>query len=313
MKNGHQPGRRRLSAGTVVMLVLLAAVLGGSVLVLGRLSSGASVDLSKLNMSLLDLQEDGQRNLQDTEEAPAEITAEAIPQAARKQETQAAETTDRKNKEGFTLTVGGSISLSGEVRKNSQSTDTKTADYADVMMLLAPQINSDVNAVFLENILSDRQKANDNIAPEKAVTLLKEAGFDTAACGFSQAYSSGRDGVEATLMTLDRQGISALGIRYADDPGEPQIRTVNGVKAAFLQYSATVPVKTRNSMVKDGTDGMIPEADIGLITKDIDLARQKGAEAVIILLNWGKVGKDQDKKQRELAEGIAAAGADLII
>lgn len=313
MKNGHQPGRRRLSAGTVFMLVLLAAVLGGSVLVLGRLSSGASVDLSKLNMSLLDLQEDGQRNLQDTEEAPAEITAEAIPEAARKQETQAAETKDRKNKEGFTLTVGGSISLSGEVRKNSQSTDTKTADYADVMMLLAPQINSDVNAVFLENILSDRQKANDNIAPEKAVTLLKEAGFDTAACGFSQAYSSGRDGVEATLMTLDRQGISALGIRYADDPGEPQIRTVNGVKAAFLQYSATVPVKTRNSMVKDGTDGMIPKADIGLITKDIDLARQKGAEAVIILLNWGKVGKDQDKKQRELAEGIAAAGADLII
>lgn len=310
MKNGRQTERRRLSAGTIFMLILLAVVLGGSVLVLGRLSSGASVDLSKLSMNVLDLQEDASRDR--TDDTP-EARPETKPQTAQKKETPAAETTIRKKEEGFTLTVGGSISLSGEVRKNSKSTDSKVADYADVMMLLAPEINSDVNIVFLENILSDQHKASDSVAPGQAATLLKEAGFDMAACGFPQVYSSGRDGVEATLMTLDRHGISTLGIRYADDPGRTQIRTVNGVKAAFLQYTGTLSAKTRNAMEKEGTAGMVPEADIEQISQDITLARQEGAEAVIILLNWGKIGNNQDKKQRDLAEGIAAAGADLII
>ena len=310
MKDGYKTARRKLSAGTVFMLVLLAAVLGGSALVLGRLSSGASVDLSKLTMNVLDLKEDASP---DNPDDTTETNTEGKTQPARKQETPAAVTTVRKKEDGFTLTAAGSISLSGEVRKNSQSTDAKVADYADVMMLLASQINSDVNAVFLENILSDQHKAGDNVAPVQAATLLKEAGFDVAACGFSQAFSCGRDGVEATMMTLDRQGISALGVRYADDPGTPQIRTINGVRAAFLQYTATVPAKTRNAMEKDGTTDMVPEADLSLITQDIDLARREGAEAVIILLNWGKIGKDTDKTQRELAEGIAAAGADLII
>ena len=66
-------------------------------------------------------------------------------------------------------------------------------------------------------------------------------------------------------------------------------------------------------MMKDGTSGMIPEADLSLISKDISEAREQGAEAVIVLINWGKTGKDPDKKQLELAQGIAEAGADLIV
>lgn len=34
---------------------------------------------------------------------------------------------------------------------------------------------------------------------------------------------------------------------------------------------------------------------------------------MIVLLNWGKTGKDPDRAQKELAEGIAMAGADLIV
>ena len=34
---------------------------------------------------------------------------------------------------------------------------------------------------------------------------------------------------------------------------------------------------------------------------------------MIVLLNWGKNGKDPDRSQRQLAEGIAQAGADLIV
>lgn len=313
MRDGNKPGRRKLSAGTVFMLVLLAAVLGGSALVLGRLSSGASVDLSKLNMNVLDIREDPAHEAESGPETD-NTGAEAKPVQPKKTTPTEAPTPRSAGEESFTLTFGGSISLSGEVRKNSKSTDAKVPDYADVMMLLAPLINSDGNAAFFEDILSDKHKTGDNVAPAQTVSLLREAGFDMAACGFSQAYACGKDGVEATLMTLDSKGIAALGIRYADDPGSPQIRTIKGVKTAFLQYTATVPAKTRKAMEKDGTNGMVPEADLSLITQDINVARKAGAGIVTVLLSWGKTGsKDPDKAQRELAEGIAAAGADLIV
>ena len=47
------PGKRRISAGTIVMLSLTVLVLIGTGFVLIRLSSGKSVDLSKLQMSAL--------------------------------------------------------------------------------------------------------------------------------------------------------------------------------------------------------------------------------------------------------------------
>lgn len=312
MKNGNGTARKKLSAGTKFMLVLAAVVIVGSVLVLGKLSSGAKVDLSKLNMNVLDLQEDPSRNTEEI--TGAKQGAGSQPAKKNEQALTGPATETPQRIASFTLTAGGSISLSGEVRKNSRSTDAKVADYADVMMLLAPRIRSDVNAVFFENILSDRHKDSDSVAPGQAATLLTEAGFNMAACGFSQAYSSGKDGVEATLISLDSNGITALGIRYADYIGTPEVRTVNGVKAAFLQYTATVPAKTRKTMEKDGTGGMVPDADPDLIAQDIDIARRQGAEAVIVFISWGKTGATSpDKNQRELAGQIAEAGADLIV
>ena len=311
MRGGKGPGRRKWSAGTVFMLALLIAVLGGSALVLGRLSSGASVDLSKLKMNALALKTEEPAEPETAEEpetAPTKPAKAAQPTAAPK-----AEAAQSAGAREFTLTAAGSLSLSGEVRKNSKSTDAKVADYADIMMLLSPKIQSDVNLVFLENVLSNAHKANDNVAPEESASVLKEAGFGIAACGFSQAYACGKDGIEATLMALDRQGIAALGVRYADGSGDPEIRTFGGVKTALMQYTASVSAKTRKAMEKDGTSAMVPEAEIELITEDISRARQLGAEAVIVLANWGSVGKDVSRAQRELAEGIAAAGADLII
>lgn len=292
------------------MLIVTVVVLAGTAFVLARLSSGAAVDLSKLKMSALNLQEEPYRNASDIEEAhekkPEPVQTPTVIPAAEKEPVRNRETE-------FTLTVGGSISLSGEVRKNSRSTDAKVADYTDVMMLLASQIHSDVNIVFLENILSDRHKVSDSTAPGQAAALLNEAGFNMAACGFSQAYANGKDGVEETLASLDRRAISAIGIRYADQAQETEIRTVNGVQVTFLQYTATIASKTRKAMDAEGTDGMVPKADPSLIRQEIDIARGKGAEAVIVLLNWGKTDNSPDKSQRELAQEIAAAGADLIV
>ena len=311
MGGRRNTAQRKLSAGTVFMLALLIVVLCGSALVLGRLSSGASVDLSRLSMNVLDIREDPARDaaLQDDEPEPTPKKKKQSQKAALPEATPV----PQGGADSFTLTVGGSISLSGEVRKNSRSTDSKVADYADVMMLLKHRIRSDVNGVFLENVLSDRYKASDVTAPTSASVLLTEAGFDMAACGFARAFANGQDGVVSTLKTLESKEIRVTGIRGEDYDASQEVRSIKGIQAAFLQYTSTVAQKTRKDMEKAGTSGMVPDADLNLITKEIASARKKGAEAVIVMLNWGKTAKDPDRTQRTLAEGIAKAGADLII
>ena len=338
--------RRPLSVGTVFMLGMLAVVLVGSAVVLGRLSSGASVDLSKLNMQFLDLQNGQQAGGNDTKApaaaagkqaqktsgfpgAPAnavvssaststENTNEEKPENTKQTETAESSAAKVEEKEtpasgSFTLTVAGTVSLEGEVLKNSWNADSKAYDLSDIMLLLKPELHGDLNAVFLENILSDTDKANDTVAPEALADLLQDAGFRAAAGGFSKAYDKGPEGIAGTWMTLDERSIIPTGIRPEDRQDKLEIITVNGVKTAFLQYTGTVPSKTRKKMINAGTTRMVPEAEIDLITEEIDAARAQGAEAVIVLLKWGKTDNKPDSKQQELAAQIAKAGADMIV
>ena len=361
--------RRPVSVGTVFMLAMLAVVLAGSVLVLGRLSSGGSVDLSKLNMKALDLggrQEKEVKAGNDTgtsrtskeqtpsfpenpgsktsspdsgrtEQAQTAVKADAesvqdatagvsagIPGAEKepageqaKKKTSAAkkesETEETKESGSYRLTVAGSIAVEGEILKNAWNADSGTYDFSDIMMLLKPELEGRMNAVFLENTLSENGKANDTTTPAYFADLLQEAEFNIAACGFSGAYDRGPEGIESTWMTLDERGILPIGIRTGDNQNIHEIKTVNGVKTAFLQYTGTVPLKTRKKMVKADNTQMIPEAEESLIADEIHAVREQGAEAVIVFLKWGKTGNKPDESQRELAVQIAEAGADMII
>ena len=75
----RKKNRRRMSVGTVFMLTLLTVVLCGSALVLSRLSSGASVDLSRLSMDVLDLRTEAPAG-EDIPVIPLTTAKETAPQ-----------------------------------------------------------------------------------------------------------------------------------------------------------------------------------------------------------------------------------------
>lgn len=299
--------RKKLSFGSKFMLCLLFAALLGSVLVLGRLYGGAQVDLSKLTMQVLNIPTEVPQSALDDE------TPEPMPVQTAKQPAATEAPVKETGLREFRMTLAGTIALTGEVRKNSLSTDTKVTDYGDVMMLLSPAVTGEVKAVFLENLLSDRIKTNDNAAPASAAGLLEDAGFNIAACGFSQSYADGTQGIEDTLGTLESRDVLPLGIGNPEDAPVGKMTTVAGIKTAFLQYTGTISAKTRKRMEKEGTSGWVPEADPEAIAADIAAAREDGAEAVIVLLENGQNGREPDQKTKNAVQAIAEAGADLIV
>ena len=136
---GSGKDRRGVSAGTVVMLTMLVLVLGGSVWVLSRLSSGNSVDLNELQMKVLSLgetspddsgdiliQSEGtipaaEQSRDNTGESPGE-TASAGAQAKQTEPP----------KKRMTLTVSGTVAIEDGIRKSAYSSDSEKYDFTDI-------------------------------------------------------------------------------------------------------------------------------------------------------------------------------------
>ncbi len=305
--------KRKISAGTFAILLMTVVILGGTVFVWLRLSSGKTIDLSRLRPEVEVLQvKTG--NTKEIPEITQAIASTPVPAATKTPDPY----TQAKNEPGtemrsFTITAAGTVSLAGEVRKNSYSSDAKQYDYYDTMTLLKREMESDLNIVFAENLYSSKDKPTDLIAPEAAAAMLKAAGFNAAACGYAKAFDKGEAGIASTRDVLEKNGIRPVGIYENDGADRIPVFSENGIRTALLQYTDTIPGATRKSMAKNGLTHTVPAADANIITSDITQARELGCEAVIVLLSWGKTGRGPDKNMKMLVQTVADAGADLII
>ena len=117
--------RRKISAGTVLVLLSTILILGGTGYVLSRIGTGAPIDLSRLQPETVNLQE---TPVPLPEETPAAATA--VPDLPARTPAPSAEPAAAER--SFTLTVAGTVCLSGEVRKNSYFSDVKQYDYIGV-------------------------------------------------------------------------------------------------------------------------------------------------------------------------------------
>ena len=201
------------------ILLMTIMILGGTVFVWLRLSSGKTVDLSRLKPEVEVLQVKTGNQDEIPEIAQTSVST-PIPVATQTPEPYNTEKKDPEpESRSFTLTAAGTVSLAGEVRKNSYSSDAKQYDYYDTMTLLKKELASDLNIVFIENLYSSDEKPTDLIAPDAAAAMLKSAGFNAAACGYSKAFDKGEAGIASTRKVLEDNGIRPVGI-YENDGEE---------------------------------------------------------------------------------------------
>lgn len=304
----RKSGKRGVSAGTIFVLILMLLVLAGTVLVIMRLSSGEPIDLTRLRPA-----EQPEENPASETTALQEIPAATEPPVPAATPVPAGQAPEDQGPRNISITFAGTVALAGEVRTNSYYSDVKQYDFYDTMTLLKKELQSDLNVVFLENILSEEGKTSDTVATNAAAAMLKAAGFNTAACGFSRAFDKAESGIAATRKILGEHGIVTVGIYESSAQREQRILEVNGIRIALLEYTGTISADTRKKMTKQDLTWAIPYADAETIAGDIAAAKAQGCDVVIVLLNWGKVGKAPDKAQRTLAQKIADAGADLIV
>ena len=310
---------RGISAGTVLMLALTVLTLGGFFAVAGRLG-GSGMDLTQERMSALRLEtaeqaDPGEVRLSDETQgtAAARNAGEAQPAGSRTAPADE-DATESGGPAELVLTFGGTVAAEENIRKSAYSSDSQKYDFSLVMNLLRDVFQGDGSAVFLENLLMENTKVSATVVPAEAADMLSEAGVTMAAAGFSKVWDKEFAGVLATRQALMNRGVKPLGIHEAETD-EPWAMVRSGdLSVAVISFTDMLSASAKKAMAKQGLEYAVAEADSAKISESIQAARAQGAQAVIVLLNWGKAGgKSPEKAQKALAWQIAEAGADLII
>lgn len=148
-------------------------------------------------------------------------------------------------------------------------------------------------------------------APESYAKQLYDSGFDLLLTANNHCLDRRDKGLRRTISSLDSMGIPHIGT-YSNATTRSQqmpfITHIKGVKFAMLDYTYGT-----NGITVQG-DAVVDLIDRELIARDLQLARDRGAQVLCVNLHWGIEYQLQPvESQQSLAEFLIDQGVDLII
>ena len=305
--------RRGVSLGTVVMLLLTIVVLGGFCALLPRLTGVTDVRTNAaelavaIDQSLSQIAASGVSLVGPTPQAsvlPPSSLATATP-------TPAAPTTPPEQR--FTLCAAGSIQINSNVQK--ALTDDGTYRFEILFDDLEGDLAADLSIATLENNVIGSAKLSDSNIPADMLTPLRATGVNALCLGYYGALNGGISGLVETQQAVSTAGMTPYGV-YASEQQRDSLTLmdVNGISVALLSYQNELTSSGKRQTTDEEQAFAIASQQLPVITEEIAKARQAGAKVVVVSLCWGKEGATAPTStQTELAQGIADAGADIIL
>ena len=197
---------------------------------------------------------------------------------------------------------------------SAENKETHTFNYDDVFRYIKDDISeADVSIANFEVTLAGPPYNGYPTfsSPAELAVACKNAGIDIFVTANNHAADKGKNGILSTLYRLDSIGIPHTGT-FADPVARdilyPMIIEKNGFSIALLNYTygtngITVPPPVIVNMLEKN-----------LVTADIEKAKSKNPDAIILFLHWGtEYDTIPSKSQTEMADYFFSLGVDLII
>lgn len=308
---GRKPGRR-MSLGSVVMLLLTALVVIGCV---GFLSLIVGDELyTRTGDFLRTLTEEGLFDAPAAAPTPTPTAAAGIvwiedTPAMTAQPTQ----TPAPLPATITIAAAGSVYAPKTVRE-SALTGTRY-DFTPVFAGLGDTLSgADLAIATLETATAgqDMGFGNYNTTPE-ILDALRGCGVDLLSLATERVLDKGYEGLELTLRSLTASGLAYAGVSADAESSGATMMRIGGVQVAVLAYTYGL---SDEGSAKTGGDKRAAVAlmDTQRMIGDIRQARADGANIVIVLPHWGtKNITETPVNVKRLAVQLAEAGADVIL
>jgi poly-gamma-glutamate capsule biosynthesis protein CapA/YwtB (metallophosphatase superfamily) len=211
-----------------------------------------------------------------------------------------------------TLAFAGDVHTAGRLEERFSQPETALAS-------VAPLLNgADLTMVNLETAVTNRGTAEAKSftfrAPPSVFDALRTAGVDVVSMANNHGVDFGPVGLGDSLEASRQRNVPVVGIG-ADDTAAfaPYLTTIRGERIALLAADQVPDSTLRRYSAGPGRAGVASAFDADRLLQAVRSARQQ-ADTVVVYLHWGEERLScPTRLQRNLAEQLSRAGADLLV
>lgn len=190
-------------------------------------------------------------------------------------------------------------------------------DFRPIFEPIAPILRQgDLTVAVLETVLSGPQSGGYTgyprfNSPDEVAEALHWSGVDLVFTAHNHSLDRGEHGVLRTQAVLRRIGMAYVGTNTGpDEDSRIHIQIVNGIRIAFLSYT----LSTNGLPSPTGKAWLVHRFQREQVRKDIELAKKRGADAIVCALHAGTEYQIKpDAAQREAVRYLMAHGVDLVL
>jgi len=148
-------------------------------------------------------------------------------------------------------------------------------------------------------------------SPDTLADALKDAGVDALIMANNHCVDRRKQGLERTLKVLDEKGIPRTGV-FKDSldrvKHNPMIVEAKGIRLAVLNYTyGTNGIRVQHPNI-------VNQIDTGLMARDIEMARSKKVDELIVCMHWGwEYHTKPNPEQKRLTQFLWNKGVKIII
>jgi poly-gamma-glutamate synthesis protein (capsule biosynthesis protein) len=211
-----------------------------------------------------------------------------------------------------TLAFAGDVHTTGRLEERFGQPETALAPVAPLLT------GADLAMVNLETAVTDRGTAEAKSftfrAPPSVFDALRTAGVDVVSMANNHGVDFGPVGLTDSLEASRQRNFPVVGIG-ADDAAAfaPYLTTLHGERIAVLAADQVPDSTLQRYSAGPGLAGVASAFDTDRLLQAVRSAREQ-ADTVVVYLHWGEERLScPTQLQRDLAEQLSQAGADILV
>ncbi|MCG8579857.1 MAG: CapA family protein [Bacteroidales bacterium] len=148
-------------------------------------------------------------------------------------------------------------------------------------------------------------------SPDTLVDALQNAGIDAVVMANNHCVDRRKAGLNRTCDILDKKGMPRTGA-FKDSvdriANNPMILEANGIRLAVLNYTyGTNGIRIQHPNI-------VNQLDTTVIADDIQLARRKNVDEIILCMHWGwEYQTKPNPEQKKLTNWLYSKGINIVI
>lgn len=217
----------------------------------------------------------------------------------------------------ITLSAVGDLMTHQSNLNNAYNPSTKTYNFDGFLEYIKPYLSkSDLTIGNFETVTAGPESGYSGYpsfnTPDAILRSLTSSGFDILSSANNHILDRGLNGLIRTVGKITDYKMINIG-SSSDGKNKYIVKDVNGIKLGILSYSYAFNGLDKKLSAAQKAK-YLSAIDEKQIKKDISIVKNKGADAVIVVMHWGtEYQREPNTSQTALAKKLFSWGADIIL